>query len=87
MQKSISEQAAVTPGVWGYKWCVAASSDGGLRLYNMDPLCLVSVGQVGCGLRCRGYTLGPLVQIEHRLNTTAYLSAFADHIHPFTTTA
>ncbi len=29
------------------------------------------------------HTLGPLVPIEHRLNTTAYLSIVADHVHPF----
>ncbi len=32
------------------------------------------------------HTLGPLVPIEHRLNTTAYLSIVADHVHPFMTT-
>jgi len=31
------------------------------------------------------YTLGPLGLIEHRLNTTAYLSIVADHVHPFMT--
>ncbi len=31
------------------------------------------------------HTLGPLVPIEHRLNTTAYLSIVADHFHPFMT--
>ncbi len=29
---------------------------------------------------------GPLVPIEHRLNTTVYLSIVADHVHPFMTT-
>ncbi len=29
---------------------------------------------------------GPLVPIEHRLNSTAYLSIVADHVHPFMTT-
>ncbi len=32
------------------------------------------------------HPLGPLVPIEHRLNTTAYLSIVADHVHPFMTT-
>ncbi len=32
------------------------------------------------------HTFGPLVQIEHRLNATAYLSIGADHVHPFMTT-
>ncbi len=30
--------------------------------------------------------MGPLVPIEHRLNTTAYLNIVADHVHPFMTT-
>ncbi len=29
------------------------------------------------------HTLGPLIPIEHRLNTTAYPSIVADHVHPF----
>ncbi len=32
------------------------------------------------------HTLGPLVPIEHRLNTTVYQSIVADHVHPFMTT-
>ncbi len=32
------------------------------------------------------HTLGPLVPIEHCLNTTAYLSIVADHVLPFMTT-
>jgi len=32
------------------------------------------------------YTLGPLVQIGHCLNSTAYLSIVSDHVHPFMTT-
>ncbi len=32
------------------------------------------------------HTLDPLVPIEHRLNTTAYRSIVADHVHPFMTT-
>ncbi len=32
------------------------------------------------------HTFGPLVPIEHWLNTTAYLSIVADHVHPFMTT-
>ncbi len=31
------------------------------------------------------HTLGPLVPIEHRFNTTVYLSIFAVHLHPFMT--
>ncbi len=30
--------------------------------------------------------LAHLVPVEHRLNTTAYLSIVADHVHPFMTT-
>ncbi len=32
------------------------------------------------------HTLGLLVPIEHCLNTTAYPSIVADHVHPFMTT-
>ncbi len=32
------------------------------------------------------HTLGPLLRIEHCLNTTAYRSIVADHVHPFMTT-
>ncbi len=58
---------------------------------SMDPSCLVSIIQAGGGgVMVWGifswHTLGPLVPIEHRLNTTAYLSIVADHVHPFMTT-
>ncbi len=57
----------------------------------MDPSCLVSTVQAGGGgVMVWGifswHTLGPLVPIEHCLNTTAYLSIVADHVHPFMTT-
>ncbi len=58
----------------------------------MDPSCLVSAVQAGGGggvMMWRifsWHTLGPLVPIEHRLNTTVYLSNVADHVHPFMTT-
>ncbi len=45
----------------------------------MDPSCLVSTVQGG------GVMLWE-ISIEHRLNTTAYLSIVADHVHPFMTT-
>ncbi len=32
------------------------------------------------------HTLGPLVPIDHCLNTTAYRSIVADHVYPFMTT-
>ncbi len=32
------------------------------------------------------HTLDPLVPIEHRLNSTDYLSIVVDHVHPFMTT-
>ncbi len=57
----------------------------------MDPSCLVSTVQAGgggvmvCGI-FSWYTLGPLVPIEHRLNTTDYPSIVAAHVHPFMTT-
>ncbi len=57
----------------------------------MDPSCLVSMVQAGGGgVMVWGiyswHTLGPLVPIDYRLNTTAYLSIVADHVHPFMTT-
>ncbi len=56
----------------------------------MDPSCLVSMVQAGGGVMVWGifswHTLGPLVSIEHCLNTTVYLSIVADHVHPFMTT-
>ncbi len=50
----------------------------------MDPSCLVSTVQAGGG---GGVMVGDifLVPIEHRLNSTAYLSIVADHVHPFMT--
>ncbi len=70
-------------------------SDGRVRIWlkeheSMDLFCLVSTVQAGGGVMVWGvfswHTLGPLVPIEHRLNTTAYLSIVADHVHPFMTT-
>ncbi len=66
-------------------------SDGRVRIWRKDPSCLVSTVQAGGGgVMCGGifswHTLGPLVPIEHRLNSTAYLSIVADHVHPFMTT-
>ncbi len=57
----------------------------------MDPSCLVSaVHAGGGGVMVSGifswHTLSYLVPIEHCLNTTAYLSIVADHVHPFMTT-
>ncbi len=59
----------------------------------MNLTCLVSTVQAAAGgVMVWGifswHTLGPLVPIEHRLklNTTAYLSIVADHVHPFMTT-
>jgi len=57
----------------------------------MDPSCLVSTvqagggGVIGWGI-FSWHTLGPLVPVEPCLNTTAYLSIVADHVHPFMTT-
>ncbi len=78
-------------------WFLLQHSDGRVRIWckeheSMDPSCLVSMVQVGCGggVMVWGifywHTLGPLVPIEHRLNTTAYPSIVADHVHPFMTT-
>ncbi len=58
---------------------------------SMDPSCLVSTVQAGGGgVIVWGifswHIFGPLVPIEHHLNTTDYLSIVADHVHPFMTT-
>ncbi len=68
-------------------------SDGRVRTWRkeherVDPSCLVSKVQAGDGgVMVRGifswHTLANLVPIEHCLNTTAYLSIVADHVHPF----
>ncbi len=66
-------------------------SDGRVRIWckeheSIDPFCLVSTVQAGGGgVMVWGifswHTLGPLVPIEHRLNTAAYLSIVAEHVH------
>ncbi len=72
-------------------------SDGRVRIWrkeheSMDPSCLVSTVQAGGGggVMVWGifswHSLGPLVPIDHCLNTTAYLIIVADHVHPFMTT-
>ncbi len=71
-------------------------SDGRVRIWckeheSMDPSCFVStVLAGGGGVMVWGifswHNLGLLVPIEHRLNTTAYLSIVADHVHPCMTT-
>ncbi len=66
-------------------------SDGRVRIWRKDPSCVVSKVQAGGdGVMCGGiyswHTLGPLVPIEHRLNSTAYMNIVADHVHPFMTT-
>ncbi len=76
-------------------WFLLRQLDGRVRIWrkeheSMDPSCLVSMVQGGGGVMVWGIfywqILGPLVSIEHRLNTTAYLSIVADHVHPFMTT-
>ncbi len=48
------------------------------------------MAQAGGGVMVWGIfswdTLDPLVPIEHRLNSTAFLSIIADNVHPFMTT-
>ncbi len=71
-------------------------SDGRVRIWrkeheSMDASCLVSAVQAGGGgVMVWGifswHTFGPLVPMEHRLNTTVYLSIVADHVHPFMNT-
>ncbi len=82
---------------WSESQFLLRHSDGRVRIWHkkhesMDPSCLVSTVQAagGGGVMVWGifswHTLGPLVPMEHRLNTTAYLSIVADHVHPFITT-
>ncbi len=66
-------------------------SEFGVKNMSMDSSCLVSAVQTGGGgVMVWGifswHTLGPLVPIEHCLNTTVYLSIVGDHVHPFMTT-
>ncbi len=71
-------------------------SDGRVSIWrkeheSMDTTCLVSTVQAGGGgVMVWGifswHTFGPLVPIEHCLNSTVYLSIVADHVHPFMTT-
>ncbi len=77
-------------------WFLLRHSDSRVRIWHkehesMDPSCLVSTVQAGGGglmvwAIFSWHTLGPLVPIEHCLNTTAYLSIVTDHVHPFMTT-
>ncbi len=77
-------------------WFLLQHSDGRVRIWrkeheSMYPSCLVSTVQAGGdSVMVWGifswHTLGPLVPIQHCLNTTAYLSIVADHVHPFMTT-
>ncbi len=81
--------------VWSDEsWFLLQHSDVRVRIWckeheNMDPSCLVSPVQAGGVMvsgTCSWHTLGLLVPIEHRLNTTVYLSIVAVHVHPFMTT-
>ncbi len=84
------------PGLMTESRFLLRHSDGRVRIWrkeheSMDPSCLVSMVQAGGGgVIVWGifswHTLGPLVPVEHRLNTTVYLSIVADHVHPFMTT-
>ncbi len=78
-------------------WFQLRHSNGRVRIWckeheSTDPSCLVSTVQAGGGVGVMvwgmfsWHTLGPLVPIEHCLNTTAYPSIVADHVHPFMTT-
>ncbi len=56
---------------------------------SMDPSCLVSTVQAGAGgggVMVWGVFLAHFVPIGQCLNTTAYLSIVADHVHAFKTT-
>ncbi len=82
---------------WSESQFLLRHSDGMVRIWckeheSMDPSCFVStvLAGGGGGVIVWGifswHNLGLLVPIEHRLNTTAYLSIVADDVHPFMTT-
>ncbi len=68
------------------------TTSGSAPLYlKHGSSCLVSTVQTAAGgIMVWGvfswHTLGPLVPIEHHLNTTVYLSIVAEHVHLFMTT-
>ncbi len=79
---------------WSDESLLLLRHSDGVRIWRkkhetMDSSCLVSTVQAS-GVMMWGisslHTLGPLVPIEHRLNTTPYLSIVADHVLPFMTT-
>ena len=57
---------------------------------SMDATCLVSTVQTGGGVmvwrKFSWHTLGPLIPINHCLNTTTYLNIVADHVNPIMAT-
>ncbi len=78
-------------------WFLLRHSDGRVRIWrkeheSIDTSCLASMVQAaGGGVivwgRFSWHTLGPLVPIVHRINTTAFFhSIVVDHVHPFMTT-
>ncbi len=69
------------------------TTSGSAPLYLKHGSILPCLNSSGWCWWCNGgggifsrHTLGPLVPIEHRLNTTVYLSIVADHVHLFMTT-
>ncbi len=77
-------------------WFLLRYSDDCVRIWckdheSMDLSFLVSTVQAGAagGVMVRGggvYSWHALIPIEHRLNTTVYLSIVGDHVHLFMTT-
>lgn len=76
-----------------WSWLLMQYSDDRARICHnphesMEPSCLASTVQAGGFEKVRRiyslHTLGHLVQTEHNLNTTAYFTAAAGHVHPFT---
>lgn len=51
---------------------------------NLDLKCYIQMVVLECNL-WHPNVLGPLVTIVHHLNTAAYLSIFADHVHALIT--
>ncbi len=85
------------PGLMSLDFCCdiqMVGSEFGVKNMKHGSIlpCLSSSGWWWWWWWCNGvgifswHTLGLLVPIDHRLNSTAYLSIVADHVHPFMTT-
>lgn len=70
------------PGLMNLDFCCHIQIVGSkFGIKSVEPTNLASRMHGGCVISF--YTLCPLVLSEHSLNTTAYQTIVADHIHPF----